>query len=220
MTLFGLQPRGPQPRSAAHQHQLSLLVVATLFLSLCQEQGFQGVKGGEDSPFGPKENWLPSLPTSVLEPTNHSVALQPEPRCLYPEHTSQQLAMGIRRSRLGVPGGLGKCSSVASSTADTLPRELTAAPDSWCLVGALMLSAWGGGPVLGSWAALHTTCSHHDKPPLLGAPGPELGSIGERRLSQHWGVGRSISEPGIFQGVTMEHVRKGGDHQSVVRALW
>lgn len=33
-------------------------------------------------------------------------------------------------------------------------------------------------------------------------------------------MGRSISEPGIFQGVTMEHVRKGGDHQSVVRGWW
>lgn len=42
MVLFGLQPRSPQPRSAAHQHQLSLLVVATLFLSRCQERVFQG----------------------------------------------------------------------------------------------------------------------------------------------------------------------------------
>lgn len=58
MTLFGLQPRSPQPRSAAHQHQLSLLVVATLFLSLCQEQGqvfsLSGVKEGEDSPLNPR----------------------------------------------------------------------------------------------------------------------------------------------------------------------
>lgn len=49
MMLFGLQPKGPQPISAIHQHQLSLLTVATSFLSLCQEQGFQGVKGGEQS---------------------------------------------------------------------------------------------------------------------------------------------------------------------------
>lgn len=74
-----------------------------------------------------------------------------------------------------------------------------------------------------SWAPvqLFTPPAHiMMKRPLLGAPAPELGSIAERRLSQDWGVGRSISEPGVFQGVMMEHVRKGGDHKSMVRGLW
>lgn len=120
---------------------------------------------------------------------------------------------GDQKVQSGCPWGLGKCSSVASS-------QQTRCPENSQLIGGLTLRAWGVGL---SWAPVQLFTPPARimiKPPLLGAPGPELGSMAERRLSQDWGVGRSTSEPGVFQGVTMGHVRKGGDHQSVVRGLW